>query len=661
MRGALAEQAATMHIVARHRMAKVQAILQRQPPAERSADIPEALRGMPETKEKVKRYRVQNVRAWWEQWWWTDIQTINAPQELYASHPSSTHPRLTRWAQQARAAEEDTSSPRSEVQGAPFFNRTWEGLAALCTANGEYPLLKCCRNEGMASTLSHALSDPKTGQWGHEEQRLYSEIRKLFPALKGPTAYEASPGRSSSHAVINQIHKDHLSSKGSFITTLFRSASRTSKAIQQQLAQVMPNHCPDKLHITAASQSFTAALRHAATSKDQQMGGGTTPATDCSPPNRYTERPTHWAWIHSANLSRRQLEAWAGGVPYPREGTRADTWMINISTTDITGDPQGALPPGGIIHGEEAFLAQGWQATGRQHVSLAICWKGEVETKKRRPQSTLYATNVQGLTEEKMRELETWIATEARDAYAIGLSEVKRRTGRRTIGGLSARWSLTETGQQGVGILLSKQAVAQSLGPTQIIVEGRLLRDDFRGHMGIWTLLTPYGPQAGERTKLEQYWKAVRRQIRLAYAEKRGLIINGDVNATPHPSGRDGPSHAGDKQLRRTLTEYPELEDVGPRGRTHIHRAKDSGITLNSSRIDVILALQRDGVLLKPGTAYSFDVPYTTTHKAVAIQLEETAHIIHPTKQVQFKHPIPRATKPDARAYADATGKRKKG
>ena len=76
--------------------------------------------------------------------------------------------------------------------------------------------------------------------------------------------------------------------------------------------------------------------------------------------------------------------------------------------------------------------------------------------------------------------------------------------------------------------------------------------------------------------------------------------------------------HGGDKHLRRILFLHPHMEDLGPKGRTHFHRAKATNEILHSSRIDLILAAGGAGTLIDRETARSLEVPYTTTHRSVS-------------------------------------------
>ena len=241
------------------------------------------------------------------------------------------------------------------------------------------------------------------------------------------------------------------------------------------------------------------------------------------------------------------------------------------------------------MQGYENMKQQGWTTEGNQKIDLVVGWEDNKQKKDARGEHDILATNVQCLTNQKINEVEEWLTHQTSGAFLVILSEVRRRTGRRTIAGLQATWSLREDGHAGLGVVLSKLAQSLQMSPMKIIMPGRLCKLQFRGAEQIWELLIAYAPQAKDREELERFWAMIRAEFRAARG-KTALILMGDMNATPETNGRDGHPTQGDRHLRMTRMQHPEIEDLGPPGRTHFLRAKETQTILNSSRIDLVLA-----------------------------------------------------------------------
>eukprot|EP00662_Eupelagonemidae_sp_cell21_P058009 gene58009-biopygen112848 len=106
------------------------------------------------------------------------------------------------------------------------------------------------------------------------------------------------------------------------------------------------------------------------------------------------------------------------------------------------------------------------------------------------------------------------------------------------------------------------------------------------------------------------------------------------------------------------MTRYPELNDVGPEGHTHFHRTKDTHTILSSSRIDVILATELGRKIIKPESAASHKVPYTTTHHCIHMELVPRAFHVNPTKNLVYKRQLPKSQDPEAKILQAALEER---
>eukprot|EP00661_Eupelagonemidae_sp_cell13_P017112 gene17112-biopygen12850 len=329
---------------------------------------------------------------------------------------------------------------------------------------------------------------------------------------------------------------------------------------------------------------------------------------------------------------------------------------MNLSEKEVRAEAGQYLAPGGMIHCA-TYDGGGWSGESNKEMQMAILWREE--QKHIGGADNIWATNVEGLSQNKMKELEAWVKKEEPEAFAIALSEVKRATGRRRVGSMMAHWSLDKEKRAGVGLLLSTKATLQMVGKVTEVHNGRIVKATFLGQQGQWTLIAVYAPQSHDREASKTFWEKLDKEIQTTRSQQQRIALVGDFNATPTPEGRDGRPTKGDGALQRLMTKH-NLQDMGPQQRTFQHRRNEDGHILSSSRIDLVLGTPETWALIKEDTAKAMDVPWTTSHKAVQIQIDSAAKFPLTDRKLKFKNPLPKAQTEAAQQYADELEDRSK-
>eukprot|EP00661_Eupelagonemidae_sp_cell13_P007573 gene7573-biopygen9091 len=232
--------------------------------------------------------------------------------------------------------------------------------------------------------------------------------------------------------------------------TLVKAAELATQACNRSQLQTTARQ---RVTITIEKWEVTKALRDTIEKRGNQ-GEGTIPVQIVNP--NTNKEFTHWAWFSSPTVSGATLKAWVGGI---QKGT--EWWLMNISDKEVRGDAGQHLAPGGLIHCATCDDG-GWSVESNKEMQMAILWREEKTNTQ--GHEKLWTSNVEGLSQEKMKVLETWVHKEEARTFAIALTEVRRATGRRRVGPMQAHWSLDKERKAGVGLLLSARATIQMLG-----------------------------------------------------------------------------------------------------------------------------------------------------------------------------------------------------
>eukprot|EP00661_Eupelagonemidae_sp_cell13_P009610 gene9610-biopygen1692 len=323
-------------------------------------------------------------------------------------------------------------------------------------------------------------------------------------------------------------------------------------------------------------------------------------------------------------------------------------WLLNMSLQEIGSDTGQRLVPGGMIHCALSDEA-GWSGEQNKDMRIAIIWREE--SHKTKGAELLWATNTEGLSNEKMKWLEKW--ADGTGAFAVALSEVRRLTGRRRIGKFQAHWTLDPDKHAGVGLLLSATATSQLIGKPTELMKGRILKVSFAGNQGQWTLLAVYAPQSRDRETSRVCLSALEKEIK----QHPSVILLGDFNATPTAEGRDGPATKGDVALHQMIAKY-NLQDMGPSERTFHHIRKEDGTILSSSRIDLVLGTPTAHTLIQRGSGHTAEVPWNTSHKGIHVKIDSSATFSPFERKLKFKRPLPKPQTEAAQQYAEELDKR---
>eukprot|EP00661_Eupelagonemidae_sp_cell13_P009791 gene9791-biopygen22755 len=177
-----------------------------------------------------------------------------------------------------------------------------------------------------------------------------------------------------------------------------------------------------------------------------------------------------------------------------------------------------------------------------------------------------------------------------------------------------------------------------------------------------WVTTISKGHHTNDRQNREaskEFWAKLDTEIQEAKAQQQSVILIGDFNATPTDEGRDGRPTKGDEALQRIMTRH-NLQDMGPQQRTYHHIRKEDGHLLSSSRIDLVLGTPEAHQMVNTDTAEASEMPWTTSHQAVQVQVESMAKFPLTDRKLKFKHPLPKAQTEAATQYAEELEERAK-